>query len=225
MKKLACVDDSQDNLECMKLMLGSAFDVHTYSDPDEFLNCFLTTNYNAILLDVNMPAISGFSLYEKIIEQPKYNGCPIFFISSDDTEVNRIQALTLGAVDFLHRDLTPEEMLLRIQSKILYFEKHPTVLELRELKLNLIQLNATLMNHSFKLTFTEFKLLYNLLKEYPQILTKEEVIERVWGKTSVSEATIYTHVFNLNSKLKLWSHEIVIERLKGIKLVIKEGEL
>jgi DNA-binding winged helix-turn-helix (wHTH) protein len=81
------------------------------------------------------------------------------------------------------------------------------------------------MNHSFKLTFTEFKLLYNLLKEYPEILTKEEVIERVWGKTSVSEATIYTHVFNLNSKLKQWSHEIVIERLKGIKLVIKKGEL
>lgn len=220
-QRLAYIDDNKSNLDCIGLILEDDFSVDTFIDPFKFLAQYSLALANAILIDIHMPTLSGFSLYEKIIEHEDYNGCPIVFISSDDTDETRIKSFSLGAVDFIDRRMNPKEMITRINSKILFFQKHRTVIELGNLKLNLTLLKAFLHDEELKLTFLEFKLLCHLLKSYPGFTNKDELIEAVWANVHVLDATIYTHTFNINSKLEKWDHEIVIKRDKGMILAPK----
>jgi len=82
-------------------------------------------------------------------------------------------------------------------------------------------LKAYLNDQEIKLTFIEFKLLNFLVKSFPAPSNKEELAEAVWSDNRVLDATIYTHTFNLNSKIQDWEYEAVTERSKGTMLLKK----
>jgi DNA-binding response OmpR family regulator len=222
MKKLVYVDANQDNLGLIKHVLGNHFHLENFSDPDEFFKHFSAVNLSAILVDIDHPASDGFSVITKIQELNQYNGCPLFTLTSINSEQSRMNSFSQGAADFLLRDFTSEELLLRVRSKIQFFEKNITIVELDGLELNLNLLNAVFKKKEFKLTFTEFKLLFHLLKNYPEVVSKQVMIDFLWKENKVSDATLYTHVFNLNAKLKNWSHEVTIERQSGMRLIPKK---
>lgn len=218
---IAYIDDNRENLDCISLILKKDFEVETFQKPDSFLNKFGSSNYSAILMDIHMPHTDGFSLYEKVIQKETYNGCPIIFISSDDSDTARIQSFTLGAVDFLSRIMRPDEMLARVKSKILFYLKHRSIIEFGNLRVNLTLLKTYINNEELKLTFIEFKLLCHALRRYPEPIFKEELVEQVWNNGHVLDATFYTHISNLNSKLVSWDHELISTRGKGMQLVKK----
>lgn len=217
--EIAYIDDNKMNLECVKTILDSDFSVEIFSRPESFLIKFNKTSYNAILLDIHMPSIDGFELYEKIIEHPHYNGCPILFISSDDSDSARIKSFILGAVDFINRSVNPDEMIARIKSKISFFQKHRSIIEVSNLKVNLTLLKAYIDDKELPLTFIEFKILCLLLRNIKEVVTKEQLIQQVWRTEHVLDATIHTHVSNLNGKLMGWDHEINGLKMKGVQLV------
>ena len=217
-QRLAYVDDSKDNLDCMKLILAKNYDVKTYQNPFKFLASFKPDYFSAILLDIHMPVLDGFSLYEKIIEKDGYNGCPIVFISSDVSDASRIKSFDLGAVDFIDRHLGYVEVASRLDTQINFFHKHRRIVELGNIKLNLTLLKAYVDDREIKLTFIEFKLLNFLIKSFPDPIHKDTLMEAVWFDTHVLDATIYTHTFNLNTKVADWDYEVVTERSKGTLL-------
>jgi DNA-binding response OmpR family regulator len=217
-RNLAYIDDNTQNLDCIGLIMQEQFSVATFSDPNQFLSDFQNSNYQVILVDIHMPKMDGFLVYEKIIEDPHYNGCPIIFISTDDSDTNRIKSFALGAVDFLNRHMSPTEMVTRVNSKIMFFEKHRSIIEFENLKVNLTLLKAYLNNVELKLTFIEFKLLCHSIRNYPDVIPKEALIEFVWPNGHVLDATVYTHISNLNSKLTEWTHEVEMVRNKGLRL-------
>ncbi len=222
---IAYIDDNQLNLEAVKTVLDKDFNVQTFLNPENFLKTFEQFSYAAILVDIYMPSIDGFTLYEKIIEHPHYNACPILFISSDKSDTSRIKSFVLGATDFLDRDMHPEEMLARIKSKIQFYQKHRSIIEFTNLRVNLTLLKASLNNKELPLTFIEFKILFHVLRSYPDVITKEQMIQQVWRTEHVMDATIYTHVSNLNSKLEEWDYEINGLKTKGIQLLKKNQSI
>jgi DNA-binding response OmpR family regulator len=218
---IAYIDDNDINLDCVKTILENDFLVYTFSRPEKFLESFDTASFGAILVDIHMPTMDGFMLYERIIQHPHYNGCPILFISSDDSDTARIKSFVLGAVDFLNRVINPEEMIARIKSKILFYQKHRSIIEFSSLKVNLTLLKAYINNKELPLTFIEFKILCLVVRSYPDIVIKEQIIQNVWRSDYVLDATIYTHVSNLNNKLEEWDFEINGLKSKGIQLMKK----
>lgn len=221
--EIAYIDDNKLNLECVKTILDTDFSVETFSRPESFLTKFDTTSYKTILLDIHMPTIDGFELYERIIEHPHYNGCPILFISSDDSDNARIKSFVLGAVDFINRSVNPEEMIARIKSKIDFFQKHRSIIEVSNLKVNLTLLKAYLNNKELPLTFIEFKILCLLLRNMNDVVSKDQLIQQVWRTDHVLDATIHTHVSNLNGKLDGWDHEINGLKSRGVQLMKKNA--
>lgn len=219
--EIAYIDDNKLNLDCVKTILDQDFDVQIFQKPEKFLSKFDETSYTAILVDIHMPTLDGYALYEKIIEHPHYNGCPILFISSDDSDNARIKSFVLGAVDFLNRAIHPDEMIARIKSRIQFFQKHRSIIEFSNLKVNLTLLKAYINNKELPLTFIEFKILCLVLRNYPDVITKSILIQQVWRTDHVLDATIYTHVSNLNSKLGEWDFEINGLKAKGIQLMRK----
>lgn len=223
--EIAYIDDSSINLECVGTILGKDFSVRPYQSPEKFIAEYETpSSYSAILIDIHMPTMDGFALFEKIVEHPSYNNCPIFFISSDDSDMARINSYSLGAIDFLNRTMNPEEMLVRVKSKLAFYQKHRSVIEFTNLKLNLTILKAYLNNVELPLTFIEFKLLALFLRIFPEVISKRQMIEEVWRTDHVLDATIYTHVSNLNSKLADWDYEINGVKHKGLQLAKKENQ-
>ena len=219
--EIACVDDSKLNLEYMVTLLGNDFSVHPFHKQVTFLEEIGKKNFDCILLDLHMPEGDGFSLYEKILAHPKFNGCPIFFISTDDSEETRIKSLTLGAVDFISRSVPPMELLARIKAKMKFFQSHRNIIEFDGLKINLTLLKTYLHDREVALTFIELKLLTLVLRHYPDSISKESISENVWKGTVVQDATIHTHVFNLNNKLTGWNYEIHVAKGIGAQLMRK----
>lgn len=220
---VAYIDDNQLNLECIKTILDQEYNVKIFLQPDKFLETFGNNSYASILVDIHMPRLDGFSLYEKILEHPHYNGCPIFFISSDNSDEARIRSFSLGAVDFLNRNISPDEMIARVKSKIQFYQKHRSIIEFTNLRVNLTLLKAYLNNKELSLTFIEFKILCLAVRSFPDIITKQQLIDNVWRTDHVLDATIYTHVSNLNGKLQDWDYEVNALKLKGFQLVKKES--
>ncbi len=219
--EIACVDDSHLNLDCIVTILGDDFKAHTFQKQDLFLKELDTKKFDCILLDLHMPEGDGFSLYDKILAHPAFNGCPVFFISTDDSHELRIRSLTLGAVDFINRAVPPMELVARIKGKMKFFQSHRNVIEFDGLKINLTLLKTFLSEKEIPLTFIELKLLTLVLRHYPDSISKELVSETIWKGTVVQDATIHTHVFNLNNKLGNWNYEIHVAKGIGIQLMRK----
>lgn len=208
----------------MATVFGKKYQFDTFQDPDLFLSSIVPGNYDALLLDVHMPNVSGFALYEKVMSSPGYNGCPIIFISSDYSDSARIKSFELGAVDFMSREVSPDEMLARLNSKILFYQKHRQIIEFDSLKINRTMLKTYVKDNEIPLTFIELKILYLVIKSYPEIVTKENVAEYVWKSSQALDGTVYTHLSNLNSKLQDWTFELRSVKNKGIQLVKKEKQ-
>lgn len=218
---IAYIDDNKLNLDCIRTVLDPAFSVDVFSQPETFLAKFDNSSYDTILLDIHMPTIDGFTLYEKILEHPHYNGCPILFLSSDDSDSARVQSFILGAVDFIHRTIKPDEMIARIKSKIAFFQKHRSIIEISKVKVNLTLLKAYFDNKELPLTFIEFKILCLLMRNLNNTITKDQLIQQVWRTDHVLDATIHTHISNLNGKLEQWDHEIGTIKGRGVQLMKK----
>ncbi len=221
--EIAYLDDSPLNLECISILLRDDFDTKTFSRHEDLIDSFAQHDYSAILLDIHMPKLDGFSVYEKLVQLPGYNGCPIIFISSDTSSESRMKSLVLGAVDFMSREISAEEMAVRIKSRIQFFKKHRSIIEFGALNVNLTLLKTYLNNVEVPLTFIELKILCKLLRTYPDPVSRDILVDTVWRGAHVLDATIHTHVFNLNSKLVNWDHEIQMQKNVGITLVSKEG--
>lgn len=220
--KIAYLDDNMLNLECIKTVLQNDFDVEIFQNHELLKKTLTTESYACILLDIHMPKFDGFDVYEQVIENSQYNGCPILFISSDDSDESRIRSFTLGAVDFLSRKISNDEMIARVKSKIEFFQKHRNVIEFSSLRINLTLLKIYINAQEVALTFIELKILCQVLRTYPDFVSKADLAEQVWKTGQVMDATVYTHVSNLNAKLKKWDYEIQTLKNKGVQLVKKD---
>lgn len=220
--EIAYIDDEKSNLDTLSLFLEEHFYVRTYTDSKNFFHDLPLHNFSAILLDIHMPQMSGFEVFEKILTIPQYNFCPVFFFSSDDTEEMKYKSLCSGAVDFFRRTINPDILLIKLKSRVDFFKKQKNVIDFGRLKINILQLKAFYDGTELPLTFIEFKILSYVTSKFPETAGKHELVEHAWGHVHVMDATIYTHISNLNYKLADWEYEISSIKSAGIRLIKKE---
>lgn len=220
---IAYIDDSKSNLEALSHFLSSEFQVDCFLSCDEFLTKYPMRQYEAILVDLHMPKKNGFETYEAIVNHNDYNGCAVLIISSDDSVEARVKSFELGAVDFLNRSSSIEQIIARINSKIHFFKKHRSIIEFENLRIDRTQLKVFLDRQELSMTFTEIKFLSHIISHFPKKISKEKMAKFIWGEAIVLDNTLYTHIFNLNSKLSTWPYEIrVLKGLGAIALVEKK---
>jgi DNA-binding response OmpR family regulator len=207
---LVYFDDQPQNIEAFTEVLSDNFKVVGCSDATKYPK-MLEDNYpHAILLDVHMPIIDGHELYKKISHHPLYNGCPVIFISGDQSDENKIKSHTGGGIDFLQRDLKMDEISIRLTNKIKFFLQMSTSLELGNLQMDIKSMKAMIGNKNIDLTLLELRLLSHILRTYPASPSRAELIDKVWGHDSVKPGTINTHLTNLKPKIEAWDHMIKV---------------
>lgn len=214
-------DDQMANIECYQELLSEKFEVIGCLEARKYSQLLNDHYPHAILLDVHMPELDGHMLYKEITNHPFYNGCPIIFISGDQSDENKIKSYTEGGVDFLPRDIKTDEIAIRIMNKIKFFLQTSTNLEVGNLILDMKAMKATINEKFVDLTLLELRMLSHLLRVFPENISRKDLIQRVWGNESVKPGTINTHLTNLKPKIEEWDYFIKV-REENILILKKE---
>lgn len=204
-------DDDINQVESLSDYLSSRLSLTGTNDLASFER-YLETNPDLILLDVHMPMMSGFELYEKIKSSPLYNGCPMMFISGDISPENKLKSYQLGAEDFIPRDLEESEFAARIINKIKNFRNSTLKITVANLTLDLEHFTVSVNDKAVPVTLNELKLLGAILRAYPKVCTRSMIIKKIWGEETIKPSTVNAHMSSLNSKLREWSYELKFKR-------------
>ncbi len=222
MKKILYIDDNEFNLSIFSETFSKTFNITTSSNPNGVFNLLEGEKFDAIILDVHMPGKSGFDILNEITES-RFSTIPVLMYTSDELQVVRYQALLSSACDIIYRTLDDREIELRILNKINLFNKDKTIekhLTIGSLKLNTETLEAFHKDTNLELTPIEFKILMTLVKNFPEKISRENLMKKAWNQNNVLDRTVNTHLTNLRNKLpKL---EFSIESPRGTGIVLKK---
>lgn len=108
------IDDESSSIEVMTTMLESTMTVFVAETAEDGYNLLKLHDFDIILLDVDLPDISGFDLCKKIKSEKKFANIPVIFISGYKDLIFEIQAFEAGGVDYLSKPISPVKMLIRM---------------------------------------------------------------------------------------------------------------
>jgi len=215
------VDDVSDNLKSYNELLSESFNLELIQDPHELLNFLSKKETNLILLDLHMPGMNGFELYQKF--KSTYPKIPVIFLSGDPSEEALINGLDLGADDFIVKPVSLRELIARIKNKIQNKssgEVGENVVEIEGIKLHCDMQMAEINNDKIQLTPIEFKIIHLLVKNPNKVFSRDYITNLVWPNVHVQNQNIDTHLSNLRKKLLPFSKYIKTIKSRGYILRI-----
>lgn len=203
--KILIVDDEEDLCEILQFNLeGEGFQTVVAYSAEEALRKDIES-FDLILLDIMMGKMSGFKL-AKLLRKERNLATPIIFLTAKTGEDELLTGFSLGADDYITKPFSIKEVIVRVRAVLKRSprlqHKNKTTLSADDLVLNLKKRKVKIGKKDVELTRKEFEILAMLLSSEGNILTREEILERVWDDhTIVSKRTIDVHVTRLRKKL------------------------
>ena len=176
-----------------------------------------TTKPDLVVLDVGMPEMDGFETC-KVIR--KSSDMPILFLTARDDEIDRVLGFELGGDDYVSKPFSPRELVLRIRailSRHQGAQRPPERLTHGDLWMDPDSHSARLGDEALKLTGIEFGLLAALAKAPERVLSRQQLIEAVYGNnTHLSGRTVDSHIRNIRAKAAILGYDEVVETVHGV---------
>ena len=155
-----------------------------------------------VLLDIMLPEEDGMSVLKKLRENPHTRKMPVIMLTAKSTEYDKVMGLDAGADDYIAKPFGMMELLSRIRALLRRTEAEDGVYRCGELTVDPGRHTVTVAGQSVALTQKEFEVLCLLLKNRGQVLSREQLIENVWGYAFTGESrTVDVHVRTLRQKL------------------------
>ncbi|GJL78426.1 MAG: DNA-binding response regulator [Nitrospinaceae bacterium] len=201
------VDDDKDLVAALELKLSKeGFKVETASDGEGAIKKIRLKVPDLLVLDVNMPGMSGMDVCKTLRSENRTATVPIIMLTARDEEIDRVLGLEFGADDYMTKPFNTRELVLRIKSVLKRVYAPPEAKEQFKygcLFVNLANHAVTVKNKEVDLTLTEFKLLARLIESPGKIKPRDVLLEQIWEYgDGVFSRTIDTHIQRLRSKLK-----------------------
>lgn len=155
-----------------------------------------------VLLDIMLPEEDGMSVLKKLRESPRTRKLPVIMLTAKSTEYDKVMGLDAGADDYIAKPFGMMELLSRIRALLRRTEADSGVYRCGELTVDPGRHTVTVGGQNVTLTQKEFEVLCLLLKNRGQVLSREQLIENVWGYAFTGESrTVDVHVRTLRQKL------------------------
>lgn len=215
---IAYVDDDLGNLQLYKDILSEHFTVETFSRALDLMKVLPDKNFDCFILDIYMPVVDGFQLFEKIRENPQSSKCPVFFVTSNPDDELKVSSFKKGATDFFDRLIRKDELIARLESRIKAHRETLTFIKLGTLSVDLHEIAAFIGKENLNLTILEFKILTKLLQSHPAFVPKVDLTNAIWGKEAINANNLNTHIYNLRMKITDWDHDVENHRVQGYYL-------
>ncbi len=195
--RILVIDDEAEILRILQRSLTAhGYDVLTATSGEKALEVMEQQRPDLLLLDLGLPGMSGLEVCKRVRAQS--NLPPIIVISVRDTEREKVQALDLGADDYISKPFGFNEVLARIRVALRHSVHVPVGLDPRvtigPLQIDLEQRRVTVNGQDIKLTPTEYDLLKVLIKHRGKIMTPQMLITQVWGADRDIQSH-YLHVY------------------------------
>lgn len=203
-KILVIEDESAVRQVIVERLRQSGYRVLEARDGAEGLRLVAEDHPRLVVLDVNMPAMGGY----EVVETMRRRGCnqPVLMLSSQDEVDRRLKGLGLGADDFMSKPFDLREIVARIEV-LLRRERGrgsttPRRLRRGDVVIDLDSRQAERAGTPFNLTVTEFAILEALARSHGRPVTREQMLDAVWGYTILPNTrTVETHIWRLRKKL------------------------
>jgi two-component system, OmpR family, alkaline phosphatase synthesis response regulator PhoP len=201
MAKICVVEDEVSILEMVRMNLElEGYQVQTYTDGKIALDAIqANSDFDLLILDVMLPSMNGLDICKEVRKNSKI---PILILSAKGTTTDRIQGLKLGANDYLPKPFDLEELLLRVQNLIGAKTELETTLETIEIGQKQIDFSTFLVKdkqnqESTSLSKKEIELLKLFIEKEGKVVSRDEILDRVWGKDSFpTSRTIDNFILN-----------------------------
>ena len=210
--KILVVEDEAPIRDLISINLQLVgYEVFTAEDGIVAENFLEKQKVDLILLDVMIPGIDGFSLIEKI----KKHNIPVIFVTAKESVLDRVKGLRLGADDYIIKPFETIELLARIEVVLRRYNKNSHIIKFKNIEVDTNQRSVKLNDKEVYLTVKEYELLILLLQNKNIALSRDQILDRVWGFEYGGETrTVDIHIKRIREKLDLKNN---------IKTVFKVG--
>ena len=228
MPKVLAVDDELNILELVKLYLGrEGYQVETASRGGDAISKLSTVNPDIIILDLMLPDIDGFEVCRQIRSKSRV---PILMLTARKEDIDKVVGLEMGADDYLTKPFNPRELVARVKAilrrsqAILPSGVSPDTIEMGRLRIDLPRHEASIDGRPLKLRTKEFALLTALAQNPGILLSRDKILEIVWGFDYYGETrTVDVHINHLREKLADSGVNIETVRGSGYKMTATGG--
>ena len=222
-EKILLVEDEEKLARMVELELRyEGYEVDKAFDGRSGLDRALSGGYDLILLDIMLPALSGMEVLRRLRRESQV---PVIMLTARDTVVDKVAGLDSGADDYITKPFAIEELLARIRAAL---RKRPAAQELPRLTCGPLVMDVerhevTVKGAEVELTRREFDLLRCLLEHKEKVLTREALLDQVWGFDFAGETNaVDVYVRFLRSKLDEQFHFKLIHTVRGVGYTIRE---
>ncbi|CEN25250.1 response regulator transcription factor [Paraclostridium sordellii] len=196
-------DNEQLQIEIGNLLIANRYNI---IKPKEFNNIpklIKEENPDLILLDINLPKDDGFKICTEV---RSFSKVPIIFITSRNTNIDELMAITLGGDDFITKPYNTQILLARINSilKRAYpDDKNMDVVEHNDLKLNILSSTIEHNGNVCELTKNELKILHYMLMNKGKIVSRVDIMEHLWDSSLfVNDNTLTVNITRIRTKIE-----------------------
>jgi two-component system response regulator RegX3 len=219
--KILIVEDEDSVLDPLELLLSKeGFSIETARNGREGLDKFSKVSPDLVLLDIMLPEVSGTEVCRQI--RAKSN-VPIIMLTAKDTEVDKVVGLELGADDYIVKPYSKAELVARIKAVLRrgvsdHAPGEGGVITAGPVTIDVERHAVSIAGVSISLPLKEFELLEFLVRNSGRVLTRTQLIDRVWGSDYFGDTkTLDVHVKRLRAKIeKDPANPVYIQTIRGL---------
>ena len=225
-ERILLVEDEEKLARMVELELQyEGYEVEKAFDGRTGLELALSGKFDLVLLDIMLPALSGMEVLRRLRKESQM---PVIMLTARDTVVDKVSGLDMGADDYITKPFAIEELLARIRAAL---RKRPaqaaepprSLLTAGPLTMDTDRHEVTVSGESVELTRREFDLLHYLLENKEKVITRESLLDHVWGFDFVGETNaVDVYIRFLRSKIDERFGIKLIHTVRGVGYVIRE---
>jgi two-component system response regulator MprA len=213
-------DDSKITSLLQRGLAYEGFEVYTASDGEVGLEMAQKYRPHVVLLDIAMPGPDGFEVCRRLRLQ---NDAAIIMLTARDEVSDTVNALNMGADDYIAKPFAFDELVARMRAVLRRQKSGGEPLIYADLVLNQATREVQRGEHPIDLTTREYELLLLLMRHPRQVLTREQVLDQVWGYTGDTETNVLeVHIGHVRQKLEAHGGARLIQTIRGIGYTLRE---
>ena len=222
--KILIIEDEIKIARFLELELQyEGYIVEQSHDGREGFNIILHGDFDLILLDVMLPSMNGIEVLRKLRQSSEV---PVIMLTAKDETLDKVMGLDMGADDYVTKPFAIEELLARIRvtlKKRAVKAPPAKILQLKGLKLDLEKYTVSYLDAPIELTKREYDLLKYLLENKNIVLTRDKLLETVWGYDYLGDTNVVdVYISYLRAKIDDKFHKKFLYTVRGVGYLIKD---
>lgn len=219
MSVVLIVEDEESYREALAFMLTKeGFEVVLAADGEDGLAQFERHGADIVLLDLMMPGLSGTEVCRRLRQR---STVPIIMVTARDAEIDKVVGLELGADDYVTKPFSHRELLARVRAVLRRGQEAdlvPDVIEAGGVRMDVERHEVFVQGRPVRLALKEFELLEMLLRNSGRVMTRGQLIDRIWGADYVGDTkTLDVHVKRLRGKIEADpTHPATLVTVRGL---------